>query len=33
MIIERGEDELFLGPTFMDMSWGPDAVIIIVGVG
>jgi len=33
MITKRGEDELFVGATFMNMSWGPDAIIITVGVG
>jgi hypothetical protein len=33
MITKHGEDELFVGATFMNMSWGPDAIIITVGVG
>jgi hypothetical protein len=33
MITKHGEDELFVGAAFMNMSWGPDAIIITVGVG
>jgi len=33
MITKHAEDELFVGATFMNMSWGPDAIIITVGVG
>jgi hypothetical protein len=33
MITKHGEDELFVGANFMNMSWGPDAFIITVLVG
>jgi hypothetical protein len=33
MITKHGEDELFVGATFMNMSWGPAAIIITVLVG
>jgi hypothetical protein len=33
MITKHGEDELFVGATLMNMSWGQDAIIITALVG
>jgi len=33
MITKHGEGELFVGATFMNMSWGPDAIIVTALVG